>query len=364
MGSISGLFAQDPGSVGYWEDYAEARADPFAACETQVRAEPNSYASTRCFYDIAARNGDWEEAALRLERIRSHQPELHWSTLALGLVEIGRNRSRAADLLRAAADGFHRDKNPKGEVIARTNLANRLVRTGPLEAAQAEADRATAVANASGDPELKMRAVLNQSQIISQAGRDLTEVYRVLQQTEQIEGAPSALRRYVGHIMGNTAHRLGWFDKAIRHYRANEALLAQSQNALELASVRYNIANSLLEQQLELPTDGARAAVLDATQRAFETAQIAGYNTVEGLSRALMARLLMGDSTRRPQAKAHLEACVELAIKTKDVSQRSECLWYLADLTATTDAKAAEKALQEAVALADETGVTEEIAFA
>ncbi|MEM7679063.1 MAG: hypothetical protein AAF449_24055 [Myxococcota bacterium] len=181
--------------------FAQA-ADPFEDCEEKVAAQPNRYASTRCFYDIAARLGNWDEAAARLRRIPHDQPGLHWRTLALGLVEVGRQGPRATELLRTAAEGFHRDNNSKGEVIARTNLANRLVRTGPLDAAQAEADRATAVANASGDPELKMRAVLNQSQIISQAGRDLTEVYRVLEQTERIEKAPSALRRYVGHIIG------------------------------------------------------------------------------------------------------------------------------------------------------------------
>ena len=339
-------------------------SDPFAPCDSKATQRPDSYASMRCFYDVAARSGDWDGAANRLERLQRDHPSLHWSTLTLGLVEIGRNRGRAREFFRAAAEGFRRAGNARGEVIARTNLANRLGRAGALKKARAQADRATEIANESGDPELKMRAILAQSEVISQAGSDLTEVYQVLAEAEQLEGVPSALKRYAGHVMGNTAHRLGWYEQAIRHYRTNEVLLQEGQNVLELASVRYNIANSLLEQRLELPVDGSRTEVLGAAQRALEAAQRAGYRTVEGLSRALIARLLQGDAKRQPQATEHLRACIDLATATKETSQRSVCLWYLADLLAASDRAAAERALREASALVDETDDPEEIAFA
>jgi CHAT domain-containing protein/tetratricopeptide (TPR) repeat protein len=331
-----------------------AGADPFAECEAQFAKQPNTYEASLCFFSVTTSQQLWDQGRARLQRLRRQNPGVHWPTLCLAYIEYTQGRPEAEALFQAAAAGFRAQSIAKGEVLARLNLGTYLLGPGRVAEAAEQVERATAVAQASGDPELQARALVGTAQLREQSGTDLEGAYRDLRQVESLRGVPPRVRNTALHLLGNMAHRLARYDEAVLHYRELEGQLRAANQPHDAAAALYSIANSMLEKRVELPTPAARAEILAAAEQALRASIDAGNTLSEAVSRALVARLLAAEPAQRGAARQHLERCVDLAQKSLQPQRESECLWTLAELVADGDPAAAARHMARAIEIAGE----------
>jgi tetratricopeptide (TPR) repeat protein len=144
-------------------DLARVNPASVATCDGLVMAHPNDLEAYRCYLLIARRHQYWNESVRRLEALLNLDANNHAARLFLGAVEADRFRPRAESLLLEAAEGFAKRNDATGEVRARLNLANYLLRQGRVDDAEAETDVAGEVADTSGDLELVALADLQRA---------------------------------------------------------------------------------------------------------------------------------------------------------------------------------------------------------
>ncbi len=332
------------------------QSDAFARCDALLSAEPEKYASSRCYLEVAQEKGSWEEAGVRVLELATARPENHWLKIALGHVERIRNPERVEEWYIRAAEGFREQGNAEGEVTARSNLLILLEREGRTGEAEREIERTVQVAQSSGDALLVARAMTARASHVMLTGGDLGSAYRSLRRAEEaaFPDGPFPLRRDILAHLGNVSFEMGRLAEALGHYRRLEALLQETPSPVSEATVKYNLANTVFETSKALPRPRAREEVVRMAEEALRFAASSHHGTTEILTRRLLAELLSGEDPEA--ALTHARRCVALSREADQERELSHCLWTEARLLTKTDPIRASKLIDEALSVAAESG--------
>jgi CHAT domain-containing protein len=355
-------------ALGLWGTLAapiEARAvaasppvDPFAACRQQFAAAPQDYESAYCFYQTALRQRLLTEVSVVFEALIRQQPENYWLPLSFGHVYRQTDPDRTEALYRRAADGFQKQQNTGGEILARSNLRNLLFPKGRLKDATAEMARVLALAASVDDPMLKAQAWTLEATHIQDTGGDLGVAYRLLKQTQQaiFPQAQYRLKRSCLASLGLVAFNLGRVDEAIAIFEELDRLAGAEGDAREQAAARYNILNVTSMKESLLPTPGARQRLTAVAGRTLESALAAPHTIVALKTHRTIAALLAHDSGSRAEALGHVKRCLALAAEAGLPHDQAMCFWLEAELLRHTDpvkAQASERLAIEATVRAN-----------
>ncbi len=328
----------------------------FARCDALFSERPESYASSRCYFEVAQETESWGKAAAHVEALVVEWPENHWLKLVLGHVERSLHPDRVEDWYVRAAEGFRAQGNAEGEVTARSNLLIILEREGRTREAEREIDRTVQVAESSGDALLVARAMTARAGHLMLTGGDLGSAYRSLRRAEQaaFPDGPYPLRRDILSELGNVSFEMGRLEEALGHYRRLEILVQEARSPFSEAMVKYNIANTFFETTKVMPRPGAREEVVGMAEEALRFASSAGHTTAEILSLRLLGELLRNQNGET--ALSHARRCVALARERDQKRELSHCLWTEARLVTTASPIRAHELIDEALAVAAESG--------
>jgi CHAT domain-containing protein/tetratricopeptide (TPR) repeat protein len=318
----------------------------FQACEALAASQPEKQETARCFEETGTALGREKEAIARLEALREKHPGSPWIALYLSFLHHGTGREEG--YLRSAAEGFARQGDPKGEVSARSNLQRVLLNSGRVDEAGRQAELATEVAEASGDSNLIARATIVQARFLWGVGTDLERAYLLLKRAEAslFPEGQYYLQRDCLNALGNLSLEVGLYDEGFDAFRRLTELAAGEKDAFAEATGRYNMTRARHNQVLELPTEQGRREVARLAEDALASARRAGHRGVEA-----KAYLTLGLVTQGEESHRHFDACLAAADNVRD---RSYCLNGLARHLAEEDPRAAQKAIDESLALARE----------
>jgi CHAT domain-containing protein/tetratricopeptide (TPR) repeat protein len=332
-------------------------ADPFAECAARFERRPSAYESSYCFFQVAQEGRLWGEAARRLDALIARHPGNFWLTLARGNVEWTRDIGRAEALYRAAAEGFDRQGEPEGELLARYNLRTILFRKGRLEEAERELRHVLDVAEASGRGVLLARALTLHATHLADTGGDLGEAYRSLRRADEAgrTDQPYTLRRSILFALGNVCFQRGRFGEALEYYRGVDRMTAEAHDTLSRATAQYSVVNARMRELEELPQPGGRDEVLALARTALRTAVDADNRETQVLLHRTLGELL---GARSPaEAEAHYDRCVALARSIHQPRELAHCLSSLGrHLAGEGRTPEARRRMEEALSLARETG--------
>jgi tetratricopeptide (TPR) repeat protein len=325
----------------------------FEGCEETLAVRHGPEGAV-CFYEVARRDGRWDEASRRLERLVATNPENPWLAYAIGLVDRRRRPERAGEMLETAVAAFRAREDAAGEILSLVQLRNLLYERGRPHDASPHVERARRVAEASGDDELRARARILEARHLNSIGADLLYAYRLLKEAQDLSGhdAPYDVRREVLVFLGNVCFNLSRFGEARRYYRDVERLAAAAGDDTYLALAKLNMANMALRQMAELPEPGGRERLTRMAEEALRVASASGDHNAEALTHHLLGVLLR--PTDRERARGHLETCVELARRIHHRETLTHCLWSLGGFVADRDSSSAKRLIDEALTYAAE----------
>jgi CHAT domain-containing protein len=333
---------------------ATPRPDPFAACRRQFADRPLDYESSYCFYQAALQGRLWDEAARTLAGLMREHPDNFWLALASGHIHRDRDPARTETLYRQAADGFAKQRNAGGEILARGILRSYLLPRGRLREATAEMDRVAAVGASVDDPMLKAQAWTVEATHVQETGGDLGVAYRLLRQSEQaiFPHGSYRLKRNCLNALGSVAFRLGRVDEALAIYERLDQLAAAANDVREQAATRYNILNASSMKETMLPSPGARQQLMRLAEQSLASGLRAEHALVALKTHRTIAALLAHEPASRGKALAHVKECLDLAAATRQPHDESLCSWVEASILRNTAPRQARAAAARAVAAA------------
>ncbi|MFL6193985.1 MAG: CHAT domain-containing protein [Thermoanaerobaculia bacterium] len=326
---------------------ALAAAPDLAACESLFAANPGAEEPAKCFYTAGQRPELHERALRRLAEIRSRWPDLPWIAYYMGWSE---TPARAETLFRAAAERFQAQGDARGEILARDSRERILMLLGRPKEADREMARVVQVAEASGDPVLRLRGQLVEARHLLAQGRDLEHAYLVSRRAEAaaFPDAPYSVRRDSLLLLGNVSLATGRVREAREAYRRLARLAREEGDRFAEATASYSLARSLTDELAELPRDEERAEALATARQALDAATASGHIGVE-----TKAHLIIGMLSAGPEAERHVARCVE----TSNVpAEKSYCLGLQARRESATRPEHAAALVEQAFTLARETG--------
>jgi CHAT domain-containing protein len=330
---------------------AQAPSGPFAQCADRFAREPQNYESAYCFYEVAQQRNLWDDAARVFDELIAANPANLWLPMAYGHVYRSRNPERAEALYRKAADGFQAERHVEGEILARSNLRNFLFPKGRVKDATTEMERVAALGAATSDPLLKARAWTLEATHVQDSGGDLSRAYRLLKQTEAtiFPDGPYRLQRSTLNSLGLVAFRLGRLDEALRTFQKLDERAAAENEALAQANAQYNILNTSMLMESLLPSPGAKARLMALGERSLATGIRAQNRDMTLKTRCALAELLRNEPGAEQAALAHVEGCLELAIKLKQPHDEAVCSWMKSSLLERSSPQEARAAEQQAL---------------
>ncbi|MBX2813195.1 MAG: CHAT domain-containing protein [Myxococcales bacterium] len=338
---------------------------PFTECEKKVRSAPLSEEGFRCFLGVSGEDEVLQLLAKdRLTELWDQYPETPWLMMVLGTLAEALDDPEVPIYYQAAAEAFHKQANPRGEMDVRADLAFWWLKSRDTAKAEIQLSHMEAIADRLDESTLLAQAALTRARFINQSGSDLRAALLVLEGTDDLDGVPAALRQDILLLMGDISHGLGRYKSALRRYRELEQRLQTHPSSEHLAIVRYNIASSLLEQRLVRPRPQDRQRVLEAAELALKTALEVGHGASEAASRALIARLITHYPSKAIQAIVHLERCIVVAEEVKDLEYQVKCRWQLSTLLANEAPSEAEAQVAKAVPLLERLGASGLVAYA
>ena len=308
-----------------------AADDPWRPCVEGFAADPDDYDASFCFYQVARQHRAWDEASRRLEQLIAQNPANHWPRLVLAHIHWRVAPERAETTYRSAAAGFADQDHDAGEVLARTNLHDFLVRQGEVEKAEIEVERVVALAANSDDPELVGRARVLEADHLRHLGHDFEAAHRLLIEAESLvfPGGPYRLRRACLIALGSVSFRLGRYAEARVYYERLEALARGAGDDYAGALYRYNQANTTLAEGFELPAVDSHPRLLALFEEALAAAEEVGHRSAQLQSHRSLGDLLSPLAERRQEASHHYQRCVELARASRRSRRLATCLWAL-----------------------------------
>jgi CHAT domain-containing protein/tetratricopeptide (TPR) repeat protein len=313
---------------------ATASPDPFAECRKQFADKPRDYDSAYCFYRVAIRQQLWDDGVRAFDALERAHAGNFWLPLAYGHLFRDRDPDRAEALYRRAADGFQRQRDPGGEILARTNLRGFLAPKGRLKEAGVEMERVSALESATDDPLLKAQVWAAQAAHLQDTGGDLGSAYRLLRQTHRtvFPGGGYRQKRSCLSLLGGVTFQLGRADEALGIYQELDQLAAAEGDAREQAIARYNILNIYSMKETVLPTPGGRQRLLNLAESTLDIAQSAQHALVAVKTHRTIAALLAHDSGRRSDALAHVKECLSIAAAIRQPHDEAVCSWVEASI--------------------------------
>lgn len=334
-----------------------AMADPtaLAACDALVRAAPLGKEGAACLYQAAQQPPLRSAATRRLEALRVSHPASPWPPFYLGYLAWDDHR-RSADLYRAAAERFAAtgdggDGGDAGdEVRARTNLYYKLRELGRMAEAGREAERVSAAADASGDPETVACSKVLLAEHLYNSGGDLGRALHLLRRQEEAVFPTGSyfLQREWLSTSANVLLELGHGREARRLFQKLVRRTAEEGDAYAETRARYGLARVAFDAAAEMPGVTEVREARARAQEALGAARAAGHHNVEAQSHFMLAMLAPGE-----EGAGHARRCLAAAPTERD---RSFCLRALARHLAATDPEAARAMLERAFASAREAG--------
>lgn len=333
-------------------------SDPFAACRQQFADQPLDYESAYCFYQTALRQRLLDEGGRLLDVLMREHPDNFWLRLAGGHIHRQRDPVRTEALYRQAADGFQKQGEAAGEILARGALRGYLLPRGRLQDATAEMARVTALAASVKDPLLKAEAWTLQASHVQDTGGDLGLAYRLLRQSERaiFPHGPYRLKRTCLNSLGSVAFRMGRVEEALAIYERLDRLAAEANDTHEQAATRYNILNASSMRETLQPTPGARVRLMGLAEQSLAAGMQAEHTLVTLKTHRTIAALLAHDERTKAEALDHAGKCLALAVAIRQPHDEALCSWVEASLlreTAPGRARAAERRALDATTRAN-----------
>ncbi|RPH57088.1 hypothetical protein EHM82_02070, partial [bacterium] len=322
---------------------AQTVAPPGASsCEALFAAQPDREEPAKCLFDLSREPDERERAASRLRALQRAHSDNPWLALYTGHVD----SDRSEELYRQAARGFAHRREARGEVLAHSNLQRLLFAQGRLEEAGAEAELATQVAQASGDPALIARGRIVLARHLHFASKDLEKAYLLLRQAETAlfpEGDYSLQRDCLLNL-GNISLELGRYREGTEVFRRLAEVAAANEDRFTEANAKFGLASAIVERAHELPQEGELREAARLTREALDAAIAAGHRGIEAKAHYLLGTLSSGEEARR-----HFEACLVAADAVRD---RSFCLNGLARELSASDPRKAQETINQSLELA------------
>jgi hypothetical protein len=322
-------------------------AATLADCQTKFAAAPDARESAECFFDIAANQGLYAEATREIERLLVLHPHHAELLFNLGRV-LWAEPARAERPFRAAATEYAAQGNAQGEILARISLHFLLTTLGRPTEAAAEVEQVRSIALRSGDPILIARSQVLEARHLRLRGENLERAYLLLHRAQDaaFPKGPFGLKRDCLEELAAVSHSLGRPAEEQTVYRQLAELARANGERRTEAVARYGALRTLVEELIEMPRPQGRAEAAKLAQEVLTATSAVDYRDLMGRSHLILGRLTEG-----PEAKAHLAQCLADLAAPAD---RSLCLTALAEQQRREDLPAAERSVQEALALATE----------
>ncbi|HSF39253.1 MAG TPA: hypothetical protein VLT87_05620, partial [Thermoanaerobaculia bacterium] len=331
---------------------ARASEDPFARCEGLFVEAPERWESSRCFYEAGRSRGLWGEAARRLESLAALHPDRPWLNLARAYVEAELDPPRAAGRYQDAIRASEAQGHTEGEVRARCAFANWLSAQGESQEAGEQLAAAIRSAERAGARALLAEALIFQAHHLQTLGAGLQEPYLLARQAESylFPHGPEGPQMLCLELLAGLERYLGRPERAESYFRRLEELArAHGRHNLE-ARAQFGRGLLLFDDLDRAPRDSGRPRTVAQLRRALATAEEVGDPRSQAWIHSILAHL-----AEPPEAREHLARCLDLARGRSDVMTAS-CLLTLSRVESETDQAAAERALEEARAVAARSG--------
>lgn len=328
---------------------ATTPADEFTQCReaiaTQVSAD-----SCRCFYVAARRGADYERAAEALAQVAAAHPDDPWPNYVLADLYSDMADPRAVPLYRDAADGFAAQRD-QTEAWVRMSLADAIAAGDPT-AAQAQLERATTVAEASGDPVLHATTLAERARHSSRLDGDFTSVLVALDQAERVLGDAAAYqtRQVIRQVRATALENTGRGSEAIA------VRLAMVDAAGKVGDVLVETSSLGALAELTVHEPGGLPDAIAFAERALELAIAHDNPLVVAYMHCLLGDLDHGE------VRAHYRTCLAGAIDDPQLAAGAEIGLAWRDVA--TDPASALAGMTRAVALLQTTGSAVELAAA
>lgn len=326
--------------------------DPFARCETSFAEAPERWESSRCFYEVGRSGRLWGEAARRLESLAARHPDRPWLNLARAYVEADLDPQRAVDRYRDAIRAFESRGHTEGEVRARCAFANWLSVRGKSQEASEQLAAAIRTAEKAGARALLAEALIFQARHLKTSGAGLQEPYRLARRAESglFPHGPEGPQMLCLELLAGLERNLGRPDRAERYFRRLEHLARTSGRRSFEAKAQLGLGLLLFDDLDRAPRDSGRSRTIAQLRRALATAEEVGDPLSQESIHSTLAHLM-----EPAEAREHLGRCLSLARGRNDEITAS-CLLTLSRIESETDPAAAERALEEARAVAARSG--------
>ncbi len=308
-------------------------------CEAQLAAEPAAEKSSKCFADLAKKDGLAAMAAHRLEKHLARHPGLPWPSFYLGNL-YWTGKPQAEDRYRVAADLFARLGDARGEVKARNSLCALLLAWKRPEEEAFEEVRLGGAAYRSKDPLLIAIAQVREAESLLRSGKNLDRAHQLLSDSRRIvfsDGEPRLQRDWL-YASGNVNLEIGRTEDALKDFRD---LARRFPDGEDMSIAQSGLLRVLTERIGELPGED-QSELVEQGRRALAAGEAARMT-----GNRLQAHYQLGLLTAGREALQHFESC--LAAAGQAATQRGYCQGGLARHLVEVEPERAKELIAEAM---------------
>lgn len=346
------------GWLGAVADVAVAAPGPFAECDERFRSRPGDEEASRCYSEVASRQGLRQEAARLLEVRVGEHPDQPWPRYYLGRLS---NGPKAFDSLRQARDVFLNEDNTAAAFSAQVELVKKLDRAGDrLEEAEKELARARAMLPLEGDdgdgedgwPDdlaAVERIYLAEAMLATNRG-DLDGALATLVEIKDrvIPGGPDEFREELLYRLGFLYYRLGrWREAGEAFERSADISRGQGNRYREAATLSF-AANIFAAQAGEEDREEATARY----RKVLTAAESADRRSIMAKVHLELAKLV----ARPEEVRHHVDRCLAFD-EVLDPETRVGCHGVRALAWVRDDPSEARRLLDRAIEIAEQAKV-------
>ncbi|NVJ14020.1 CHAT domain-containing protein [Myxococcus sp. AM010] len=333
---------------------ARAQSPTLVDCQERFAARPEDHEAVMCFYECAQAPHARDTVRRALISLGERHPANGWLALVLGHVEYLSDREAAEAAYLRAADIFRERQNAEGEVLAGINLRSIMLRQKRTEEALSWTHRVGEVANASGRPDLRARALIVEASQLHEVEYDLGRAFRVLKRAEPLtfpDGTPGLKKQYLTmlHII---SERLGRLEEATEATLRLVELARSSRDLISEARARHTLANLMTRRHLRDRAPETRSQALRMAREALVASRNAGVRQLEAKALRLIADLLGESPEEQREAEELLRLCMRIAEELASDERKISCLWTRAERRAGVDPVGAIQDSEESIQLA------------
>jgi CHAT domain len=325
---------------------SSAETRTLADCQEQFAKAPEKRASSDCFFEVSKSPGMAGAAARQVQDLLVRNPRHPWLLFNLGSILWAEPARAEAPFLDAAA-AFASRGDAYGEILSRAALHSVLLKLGRPGEAEAEVRRVAAIAEHSGNPLLRARAEVLEAKHLRLQGQDLERAFLLLHRACEAAtpNGTYGLKRDCFEELANVSLSLGrQAEERAAYGQLAELAVSVGDHPTEAIAL-YGSLRTLAEELFEMPRPDGRHEAVGLARKVLTAASAVGYRELEGRAHLILARLGPAEEMRE-----HVDQCLASLVPAKD---RSLCLTARAKVQRQTgDAAAAQRSVQEALALA------------